>query len=417
MEKNLSTAATLVGQSELSRHKLLLVSAAIGLTTSMNVALFYSLGSFIGPLQAEFGWDRGSISFAATLLTCGIFIFGPVVGRLCDRYGAAKVGSLSLVAHGLGLIVIAGVVNSLPLLWGGYFLIAMLGVGSTPIVLARPIASAFDKQRGLAIGIAMTGAGLAGYWVPKAVTAAISSMGWRAGYLALALAALIAAPLVWFGFRPYDRNSPRAARSEPKGSKSLHKTPLNNIAFWIAASLSFTMALGIGGTIVHLIPLFRDMGADPKAAASLASVIGISSAVARLLIGTCLDRFPAPIVSCVVLALGASGIAVLLFGGLGFALWAVVLIGFLLGAELDLLAYLASRLFDARVFASVYGWIYGIYAIGFGISPFIIGGIRDRTGNYDVSMIASIACLGLAAAIALGTSSQMPGRRDDAQLQ
>lgn len=398
-------------QSEISRHKLLLASAAIGLTTSMNVALFYSLGSFIGPLQSAFGWDRASISLAATLLTFGIFLFGPVVGKLCDRYGAARVGSLSLVGHALVLVAIAGLVDTLPLLWAAYFLAAIVGVGSTPIVLVRPIAAAFDKQRGIAIGIAMTGAGLAGYWVPTAVTAAISGMGWQAGYLALAAAALVAAPLVWFGFRPYEGNVARAAQVEPEQAAAPIEAAWKSMAFWFAAALSFTMAIGIGGTIVHLIPLFRDMGSDAAAAASLASIIGISSAVARLLIGTCLDRFPAPLVSCTVLVIGASGIALLLFGGMGFALAAVVLIGFLLGAELDLLAYLASRLFNARVFASIYGWIYGIYAVGFGISPYLVGELRDRTGNYDIAMMASIACLGVAAAIALGTSSLLPGRR------
>ena len=59
--------------SEFSGHKLLVASAAIGLTTSMNAVMFYSLGSFIGPLQAEFGWDRASISFATTLLTFEFF--------------------------------------------------------------------------------------------------------------------------------------------------------------------------------------------------------------------------------------------------------------------------------------------------------------------------------------------------------
>src|SRR3546814_10398421 len=78
-----------------------------------------------------------------------------------------------------------------------YAVIAMLGVGSTPIVLIRPIAAAFKRQRGLALGIALTGAGLAGFWVPQLVAIVTEAAGWRAAYLALAGIASATAPIVW----------------------------------------------------------------------------------------------------------------------------------------------------------------------------------------------------------------------------
>ena len=400
-------------RSEFSGHKLLVASAAIGLTTSMNAVMFYSLGSFIGPLQAEFGWDRASISFATTLLTFGIFLSGPVVGQLCDRFGAAAVGSLSLVAFALATITMTATVDSLPGFWLAYFVIAILGVGSTPIVLVRPITAGFDKRRGLALGIALTGAGLAGFWVPNVVTAVTSELGWRAGYVVLAAAAIAAAPLVWFGFRPSERRAAVAAvGSKPVSGVSFGEAR-RTLAFWLVSAFALTIALGIGGMIVHLIPAFRDLGADAATAAGLASIIGLSSAIGRIGIGLCLDRFPAPLVSVVVLVLGMTGIALLNFGGLPFAIFAVVLIGLLLGAELDLLAYLTSRLFGQRAFGAIYGWVYSVFSIGFGVSPFLMGGVRDRLGSYDVAMIGSVAFLGIAAMVVLAIGATL--RRDDAR--
>ena len=395
-------------RGEFHGHKLLVLSAVIGLTTSMNTVMIYSLGSFIGPLNAEFGWDRGSISLAVSVLTLGVFLFGSLAGKLCDRFGAAMVGAISLLAYGAVVIAMTLLVSNLTGFLAAYFLIAMVGVGSTPIVLVRPITAGFDKRRGLALGIALTGAGLAGFWVPIAVTEASASFGWRAGYWVIAAAAMLAAPVVWFGFRPSER---RAAAAAPTGRSAAGMTLVEarkTRAFWLATILAVTMALGVGGMIVHLIPLFKDMGADARTAARIASVIGIASAVGRLLIGASLDRFAAPLVSTVVLGMGATGIALLGLGGLGYGILAVILIGLLLGAELDLLAYMASRLFGQKAFGAIYGWLYSMYSIGFGLSPFLIGRSRDSFGSYDFALIGSVAFLAIAAIAVQGLRVPTP---------
>src|SRR3546814_4420412 len=57
---------------EFGGKSFLLASAAIGLSAGMTATLFYSLGSFIPSLQAEFGWSRGDISLAVTLMTLAV---------------------------------------------------------------------------------------------------------------------------------------------------------------------------------------------------------------------------------------------------------------------------------------------------------------------------------------------------------
>src|SRR3546814_1910110 len=86
--------------------------------------------------------------------------------------------------------------------------------------------------------------------------------------------------------------------------------------------------------------LFRDLGADPLAAAGTASFVGLPSVVGRLGIGLLLDRFPAALVSLAVLTLAALGIGLLLLDGLAMGALAAILLGMAAGAEIDLLAYL-----------------------------------------------------------------------------
>ena len=409
----MAEAISMKSGSEFAGHKLLLLSAAIGLTTSMNAAMFYSLGSFMVPLKEAFGWERGDISFATTITTLGIFLFGPLAGQLCDRFGAAAVGALSLLGYAFMVVVMSLTVQSLWGLWVFYFLIAFFGVGSTPIVLVRPITAGFDKQRGLALGIALTGAGLAGFWVPNLVTAVIGDYGWQAGYWAIAATAVLAAPIVWFGFRPSEQRATLAAVNGAVKTGLTFGEARKTRSFVLVSMLAFSMALGIGGMIVHLNPLFQDMGASAAAAAGLASIIGISSSVSRLLTGLSLDRFPARLVSVAVIGLGALGIAVIWFGGLNLGIPGVILIGVLLGAELDLLAYLSSRLFGQLAFGAIYGWMYSLFSIGFGLGPLLVGRMHDYFGSYDNALLTCIALLAGAAMVAFGLGGRSPKKNSE----
>jgi len=396
---------------EFGGKSFLLASAALGLSTGMTATLFYSLGSFIPSLEAEFGWSRGDISLAVALMTLAVFLSGWAAGRLCDRYGAANVGAASLVAYALGVILLVTTARSIELFWAFYAAIALLGVGSTPIVLVRPIAAVFERQRGLALGIALTGAGLAGFWVPQLVAAVIEVAGWRAAYLALAAIAIAAAPIVWFGFRSVPQGR-RAGPSEAAVSGMTAAEARRTGRFWLLTVISFAMAAGLGGVVVHLVPLFQDLGADPLSAARTASLVGLSSVVARLGIGLLLDRFPAAIVSLAILALAAFGITLLLLDGLVMGTLAAILLGMAAGAEIDLLAYLTALHFGQRQYGAIYGWQYSVFALGYGLSPFALGKMRDAAGDYDAALTVSALLVGIAALLMLGLRQQRPFEDD-----
>ncbi len=391
--------ATLPANGEFKNSRLLILAAAVGLSTGMTATMFYSMGVLIPALQADLHWSRGDLSLAVTIMTAGLFLAGPVVGRLCDRYGAAAIGSLSLCAYALATITMALTVSSLAMFWTGYFVIALLGAGSTPIGLVRPISMHFVRRRGLALGIALTGAGLAGFWVPILTAAMIETAGWRAAYCALAATALLSAPLVWFGFRSVEHIATHATSATMPGFTGREARRTRH--YWLLSTMALTMALGIAGIVVHLAPLFQDLGESPQAAARLASLIGISSVFGRIAVGMMLDRFSAPLVSMGTLALAMLGIVLLWPSGLTFAPLAVSLLGLAAGAEIDLLAYLTARFFGQRAYGAIYGWQYSVFALGYGFSPFLVGRARDLTGSYHAALAGCAMLMGVAAAAAL----------------
>ena len=66
-----------------------------GATAAMLVAqgpvILYTLGLFIKPLNAEFGWDRASISAAGGIAAIASAITIPFVGSMMDRWGVRTV--------------------------------------------------------------------------------------------------------------------------------------------------------------------------------------------------------------------------------------------------------------------------------------------------------------------------------------
>lgn len=390
-------------RKELIGLQRLIYASVIGSTAAMTVTMIYSLGAFIPHLQAEFGWSRGDISLAATFLTLAMFITGTTVGRLADRYGAARVGAFSLLAYAAGVVILANNMSQLYHLWIGYFLVAVLGVGSSPIALVRPITTEFQAARGVALGIALTGAGIAGFWVPRLVTQVSVSYGWREAYMALAGIAVLASPVVLWGFRRLTP-LPSAITTEQNVADGMdHRAARRSASYWLLSLTAFAMGAGIAGVVVHLVPMFMDLGATPVAAAKIASMAGVATVLGRLVVGYLLDRLPCVPLTIGVLLMASCGIVILWGFGLPGSYVAVITLGLVAGAEIDLLAYLTISFFGRRHYGAIYGWQYSVFALGFGSSPYLVGKLYDVTGGYSTPLLccgavmvaAALSCAGL----------------------
>lgn len=382
---------------EISNSPGVLAGATLGLSVGMLSGLFYSMGTLIPVWESEFEWSRADISLTLTFVTIAMFFCGPGAGRLGDKYGAAIVGALSLAIYGVLLILLSAMLTELWHLWVGYIVLAIVGTPSTAIVLIRPLTSAFSARRGLAMGIAMTGAGIAGFWVPQFVAYLIQLDGWRTAMMGLGSLAIFSAPIIWLGFKGRESTQSDQAVDEVGPSFAV---ALRMQSFWILSLMAILMSLGVGGLVVHFVPMFTDLGADPMRAAQIASLLGLSSVTGRIAVGMTLDRFSAPYVALCTLVTAALGVMLLFFFGLDFAVIAVALVGLAAGAEVDLIAYLCARQFGTRAYGTIYGWQYSVFVMGYGFSPFLMGLLRDAYGNYGVALMASAGVIAFAGVLA-----------------
>ncbi|MBT3425576.1 MAG: MFS transporter [Gammaproteobacteria bacterium] len=104
----------------------------------------------------------------------------------------------------LGLAIVmamASLMNgSIWILYTVYRLFAFLGAGTIPVTWTRAVTTIFYQQRGLALGIMLSGTGICAIVIPQYTAWLISEYGWRGAYLGLAVLPLaVAGPLVyWF---------------------------------------------------------------------------------------------------------------------------------------------------------------------------------------------------------------------------
>ena len=378
------------------------LAAWLGVALGLTALPFYTLGIFAKPLALEFGWSRSVIQSGITFAMLGVVSSAWAAGWLIDRFGVRPVALVSQAGLALGFVGLALQPGTATWWQANWFVFAVLGVGTTPLTWSRGIASWFDKQRGLAIGIALSGTGMTALVAPPLLSAVVASQGWRAGYLAIALLiVLVGMPSVWLLFREKAGHS-GASASTPQGTGLTLGQALRTRHFWILLLGFWAICSTVAGLIPNLVPMLTDSGLSLPQAASYASLLGLNVIAGRLLAGWLLDRFWGPVVALILLMPPA--LACLLLAQQQWPGLAVMLIGLAGGAEFDLIAYLCLRYFGTRHFGQIYAWQWAGFSLAAGAGPVAFGLIFDRTGSYHSALMvaAVLLVIGPLALFALG---------------
>lgn len=339
----------------------------------------------------------------SSAMVVGLWITGittPLVGRLVDRFGIRAVALPAILLFSLATASVAWVPASAAAFIALYALMGLGAAGQTPLIYAKAVSIRFDRQRGLALGIAMAGVGLGAVVVPQFAQAMIGLAGWRGAYAGLGvLTFVLAFPAVaWFVGRPAEGLQAVVQRGPSVSMPGLTgMEALQTARFWTLAFSFFIVAGTTGGVISHLVPLMSDRGVSVQTATALVGIAGAALVGGRMLSGFLVDRIHAPYVAAVFFFAPLVGIVVLLTTqrAEGAAL-GTVLVGIGVGAEVDLIAFLLSRYLGMRSFGEIYGYFFAIFMMGAGLGPFVMGVSYDRTGSYRYMLVCFAVALALA---------------------
>ncbi|HVC30653.1 MAG TPA: MFS transporter [Steroidobacteraceae bacterium] len=389
------------------------VAAMLGIGLGLSPVPFYTTGIFAPVLARQFGWSFADIFAGFPILTAIVLFMSPAVGWLSDRYGVRRIAIASSALFGLCYMSQALMTGSLALYYGIWSVMAVVGAGTLPVTWTRAVNNRFQARKGLALGLTLLGTGLFGFACKSYTTALIAHFGWRGAYVGIGLLPLLLAlPVALGAFYDVGEGESRQER-KARAAELAANTPgltlrqaLRDVRFWIMGIAFLPISFAVGGPIPNLENILHTAGFRGGEIVSLTQWVGLSVILGRVAGGWLIDRVWAPAVAFVLLAASALACTVLARGGFGYerAALSIAAIGCSAGLEYDLMAFLVARYLGMKSYGSIYGTLYGFFALGAGVGPLVYGAIFDRSHSYGGILLASAALflLGAILLLALG---------------
>jgi predicted MFS family arabinose efflux permease len=393
------------------------LSSMLGIGLGLSPLPFYTTGVFAPFLGKAFGWTLSQVMAGITVTTATVLFAGPAAGFLAVRYGARPVALTSLVLFALTFMSFSLSNGSLPLFYATWAVAALLGAGTLPMTWTVAVNQRFERRKGLALGISLMGTGLFGFFSKPLLAWMAADFGWRGAYVGLGLLPLlIAFPAALFLF--FEKPGARSAKGAP-GPASEGLTfgqTTRQWRFWLIAVILVPVSFALAGPIPNMENILKTAGFKAANIVQLTSLIGLSALSGRLVGGWLLDRLWAPLVALVILA--SPGVSCFLLSqpsvSQGGAALSIVLIGFAVGVEYDLMAFLVARYFGMRSYTAIYGVLYVFFSVGAGVGPLLFGWSFERTGSYHVILEVAFAVL-VACGLLLLTLGRYRYRQSEAE--
>jgi MFS family permease len=363
-------------------------AASVGVFVSFASLLVYTFGVLLKPLTEEFSWSREAVSAAFGIAAMTVAACSPALGFLFDRVKPTRIIIPCLTIFGAAFASLAVLGPRLWQLYATFFVLGVVGNGTAQMAYSRAVSSWFERRRGTALAIVMSGGAVGAIVLPPAAEALIEWVGWRRACLVLGVIVIaVGVPIVsrFIRERPLDHQDTKTL-----DGASVREGVMSRV-FWILVIVLFAQSIAQNGALTHMSALLTDRGVPASGAALALSAMGAASLLGRLATGWLLDRFFAPRVGFCVLSVAAVG-TYLLAGAqsLTIGVFAAALIGFGMGAEADVTPYILSRYLGLRSFAMLYGLTWTAYAIAGAVGPILMGRAFDATGSYT-SLLTQLA--------------------------
>jgi MFS family permease len=367
----------------------------------------FSFGIMFKPMMAELGWNRASISSVFFLNMIFFALTLSVAGRLYDRYGPRWVIFISTLLLAAGYMC-TSLVRSLWQFHLFYGVLTAIGTGGASVPLIAALMSKwFEKRRGLAISLALSGACLGQFILVPVFNRIILTYNWRASYLLIGLIILGVNTILAFtvikgdpedlGCKPYgqadaeNNTAPIDTGNLVTGEKDLNlRQAMKTCSFWLFLAFMFVCGGGDFLVATHLVPFVTDYGVSPTTAANMLALFGLMSLGGILIAGPASDLIgnKIPIAATFVLRLLLYAMIIKYRNPISFYIFAGGF-GFTFLVTAPLTATLAGRLYGFAHVGLISGFITTIHHLGGGFWAYMGGLLFDKTGSYQLIFVFS----------------------------
>ena len=369
-----------------------LAAATIGM--GVGIAAYTPVTSFFfSALERDFGWSK--VAAAGSLIALPITALAlPIVGWLTDRFGVRLITGLSGLMTVLSYIWLSRMGGQVGEFYAAIIALNVLGCATGPVAFTRLVAAQFSVKRGMALAISLFGSALVSALMPQVISWIINGHGWRSGYLFFAIVTALGIVASQLLMQPVVEQ-----RTLGQGPGVEPRLAIRTPSFWLLGLAILAISAAAFGPIAQFRAIFADRGIDLRAAASLLSLLAISVMVSRIFVGRLLDSRHPGGASAALMLIASIGAILLLVPASSMPLVAVavVLLGFSIGGEQDLMSFFCARHFGLRYYGALYGLLSFFFYVGVAIGGIGYSAIRTRLGSYDVALLISAGLLMLSA--------------------
>jgi MFS transporter, OFA family, oxalate/formate antiporter len=360
--------------------------------------IWYGFTALFDPIVKEFGWSYAEISWASSLRGMEVGLLAPFVGYLIDRLGARPVLFFGGIITGVGVVILSRV-NSLVMFYLalGLVCIGLSAVSSTAMIAA--LVKWFHRRSSMVMGIMVSGFGFSGFMVPVMVKL-IDSLGWRQALFVLGIGLFVVIlPLSLVVRRspeeygllpdgdssgPITRAVQNAAVNTTNENNLSRKEALLNPTFWFFALAFMLQQLMTSAVTTHVMPYLASLTITRDVGGLIATGIPVVSIASRLSFGWFGDKMDKKSLTAIGFSMICIGLLVFSYAGTGWGLLLlfVVLFGTGFGGTNTMRAVLTRDLFGSQNFATIYGFVSGVGAVGALIGAPLAGYVYDTMSSY-----------------------------------
>ena len=396
---------------------------------------FQGFGTFLLPLEREFGWSKATLAAARSLMQVENGLMGPIEGILIDRFGPRVVMTLGTFIFGLGLLLVSQIQS----VWSYYLVFMVVALGTSLggfLVMSVSINNWFRRNRTLAMSIAQTGLGVSGLIIIPLLLWSHDALGWRSTAVGAGL-------FTWIVGIPVSllmRHSPERYGALPDGDPieappeedasadaSLSSTQqrgggridftlaeaARTPTFWLLGFAHGFSIMVINAVAVHQFAhMEQGIGLSVSAMAIAVFVLSITNIGGRLIGGVLGDRYDKRYLA----AFGMLGAAVALVvlataHSLAQTLVFSLLYGFSWGMRGPLMNSIRGEYFGRASFGKIVGFssLLTLPAALFG--PIFAGFMADIQGDYVLGFIILAVLSGMGSVMFLGAKPPAPPPR------
>jgi predicted MFS family arabinose efflux permease len=360
-----------------------LFAATFGLGTGSAAISLYT-SSIIAPhMIAEMGWSKAEYALLGTLSLVIACCF-PLAGRLADLFGVRRTVLIGIVVLPFVFLGYSLMTGSIWLYIAIYLCGGVLTITTTTTIYSRIAVQYVEKARGLALAAVASGPAVTGIILSPLLNTLVEAHGWRTTFHFLALYAAVTGILtLWM--LPAERRASTATLPPKRRARDDYPQIFRSGIFWLLLIAMLACNLPQIVAMSQLKMVLMENGVTAQGSSVMLAALPLGVLVGRFVAGFALDRYPVHIVGFVGMTLPSLGLLLIAshFDAPAVLTFATLCLGFSVGAEGDILAFVVARKFGLEIYSTVMGLMTMAISLSVALGAALLSLTLKMTGDYN----------------------------------